>query len=275
MNLDHARLFASVGFAALLSWAPTDAAWAATAPSLGNAGSFAVLGGQSVTNTGNTILNGDLGVSPGNTVTGFPPGVLVAPATTHIADTLAGNAQADVVTAYNALAAQACDFGPFGPTDLAGQTLVPGVYCYSSSVQNSGALTLSGTTATDVWVFRVGSTLTTGPGSSVTVSGPAQVCNVFWQIGSSATLDTTTTFVGNILALQSISLNNGASIAGRALARNGSVTLINNTIDASVCPGVPAGPGDTDVPTLSAWAMIMLAALLAGLGFAAIRRLAA
>jgi hypothetical protein len=165
------------------------------------------------------------------------------PGTIHAADALAGNAKADLVTAYDALTAQDCDFGPFGPTDLAGAVLAPGVYCYSSSVQNSGILTLSGTSATDVWVFKVGSTLATGPGSSVVVSGPAQTCNVFWQVGSSATLDTTTAFSGNILAFQSISMNNGASIAGRALARNGSVTLINNTTDATVCAGVPPSGG--------------------------------
>lgn len=233
-------MLASLGFAAFLLFSAT--AQAATAPALGNATSFAVLGGQSVTNTGNTVIKGDLGISPGNSVTGFPPGVVTPPGTIHAADTQAGNAQADVTTAYNALTAQACDFGPFGPTDLAGSNLPPGVYCYSSSVQNSGTLTLSGTSS-DVWVFKIGSTLTTGPGSSVVLSGGVSPCNVFWQVGSSATLDTTTTFVGNILALSSISLNNAANIAGRALARNASVTLINNNIDATVCAGVPASGG--------------------------------
>lgn len=232
---------ALVGFAALLLAASPSLA--ATAPSLGNAQSFAILGGVSVTNTGNSVIDGNLGTSPGNSVTGFPPGVVVPPGTIHAGDTLAANAQTDLVTAYNALAAQSCDFGPFGPTDLAGQTLPPGVYCYSSSVQNSGTLTLASSSASDVWVFKVASTLTTGPGSSVVVTGPAQSCNVFWQVGSSATLDTTTTFVGNILALQSISMNNGAGIAGRALARNGSVTLINNTTNATVCAGVPPAGG--------------------------------
>lgn len=234
-------MLASLGLATLLLLSATSQA--ATAPSLGNAGSFAVLGGLSITNTGNTIISGDLGISPGSSITGFPPGIVTPPGTIHAADALAGSAQTDLVTAYDALAAQACDFGPFGPTDLAGAVLLPGVYCYSSSVQNSGVLTLSGAAATDVWVFRIGSTLTTGPGSSVVVTDPAQSCNVFWQVGSSATLDTTTAFSGNILALQSISMNDGASIAGRALARNGSVTLINNTTDATVCAGVPPSEG--------------------------------
>lgn len=233
-------VLASWGFTALLLLSATSQA--ATAPPLGNAGSFAVLGGLSITNTGNTVINGDLGISPGSSVTGFPPGIVTPPGTIHAADALAGDAQTDLIVAYDALAAQVCDFGPFGPTDLAGAVLTPGVYCYSSSVQNSGVLTLSGTSAADVWVFRIGSTLTTGPGSSVVVTGPAPSCNAFWQVGSSATLDTTTAFSGNILALSSISMSDGASIAGRALARNGSVTLINNTIDATGCAGVaPSG----------------------------------
>ena len=234
-------LVASLGFTALLLLAPISPVMAvATAPPLGTASSFAVLAGSTVTNTGNTIVRGDLGLSPGTAVTGFPPGIVVPPGTTHVADAVALGAQNDATTAYNVLAGEACDFGPFGPTDLAGQTLVPGVYCYSSSVQNSGTVTLNGTAA-DVWVFRIGSTLTTGPGSSV--AGTGNKCNIFWQVGSSATLDTTTTFKGTIIALQSISINNGATLNGRALARNGAVTLINDTIDASVCAGVPAPGG--------------------------------
>jgi hypothetical protein len=237
-------LAASVGFAALLSLAPTYSALAAgaTAPPLGTTQSFGVLAGSKVTNTGNTIISADLGLSPGTAVTGFPPGIVVPPGTIHVTDAVALGAQNDAATAYNNLAGQGCDFGPFGPTDLAGQTLVPGVYCYSSSVQNSGVLTLNGL-PTDVWVFRIGSTLTTGPGSSVV--GTGSQCNVFWQVGSSATLDTTTTFAGTIIALTSISVNNGVTLHGRALARNGAVTLINDTIDPSGCAGVapPGGVG--------------------------------
>jgi len=187
---------ASVGFAAFLLLAQTDSALAvATAPPLGTTQSFGVLGGSTVTNTGNSIIRGDLGLSPGTSVTGFPPGIVVPPGTTHVTDAVALGAQNDAATAYNNLASQACDFGPFGPTDLAGQTLVPGVYCYSSSVQNTGVLTLNGG-PTDVWVFRIGSTLTTGPGSSVV--GTGSECNIFWQVGSSATFDTTTTFEGTL-----------------------------------------------------------------------------
>ena len=232
---------ASVGFAAFLLLAQTDSALAvATAPPLGTTQSFGVLGGSTVTNTGNSIIRGDLGLSPGTSVTGFPPGIVVPPGTTHVTDAVALGAQNDAATAYNNLASQACDFGPFGPTDLAGQVLVPGVYCFSSTVNNSGALTLNGS-ATDVWVFKIGTALVTGPGSSVVGTGGK--CNVFWQVGSSATLDTTTTFRGTIIALESITLNNGATLDGRALARNGSVTLINNsfnnTVDPSGCAGGP------------------------------------
>lgn len=244
-------LMATLGFAALLSLAQTDSALAvATAPPLGTTQSFGVLAGASVTNTGFSVVRGDLGLSPGTAVSGFPPGVVVPPGTLHVTDAVAAGAQNDATIAYNNLAGQACDFGPFGPTDLAGQVLVPGVYCFSSSVNNSGALTLNGS-ATDVWVFKIGTALTTGPGSSVVGSGGK--CNVFWQVGSSATLDTTTTFRGTIIALESITMNNGASLNGRALARNGSVTLINNsfnnTVDPTGCAGVapPGGVGATAI----------------------------
>jgi len=235
-------LLASLGFVAFICCA-SPALAVATAPSLGTTQTFGVLGATTVTNTGNTLIRGDLGLSPGTAVTGFPPGIVVPPGTTHVTDAVALGAQNDATTAYNNLAGQACDFGPFGPTDLAGQTLVPGVYCFSSSVQNTGVLTLNGL-PTDVWVFRIGSTLTTGPGSSVV--GTGSKCNIFWQVGSSATLDTTTTFEGTIIALQSISMNNGSTLNGRALARNGAVTLINDTIDATGCAGVPP-PGGVGV----------------------------
>lgn len=228
---------ARVGFAALLL-VSAPALAVATAPPLGTTQSFGVLGASTVTNTGNTIIRGDLGLSPGSSVTGFPPGIVVPPGTTHVADAVALGAQNDATIAYNNLAGQACDFGPFGPTDLAGQTLVPGVYCYSSSVQNSGIVTLNGV-ATDVWVFKIGSTLTTGPGASVL--GTGSKCNIFWQVGSSATLDTTTAFKGTVIALQSITMNNGVILNGKALARNGAVTLINDTVDPSGCAGAPPG----------------------------------
>jgi hypothetical protein len=241
MRYKYLSVLATMGFAALLWLVQTDSALAiATAPPLGTAQTFGVLAGSTVTNTGNSIIRGDLGLSPGTAVTGFPPGIVVPPGTTHVTDAVALGAQNDATTAYNNLAGQPCDFGPFGPTDLAGQNLAPGVHCYSSSVQNTGTLTLNGL-PTDVWVFRIGSTLTTGPGSSVV--GTGSTCNIFWQVGSSATLDTATTFEGTIIALQSISMNNGVTLKGRALARNAAVTLINDSIDPTGCAGVPPAGG--------------------------------
>ncbi len=207
----------------------TDAALAATAPSMGAASSFAVLGGATVTNTGGTTLYGDLGVSPG-TITGA--GMTVT-GTIHAADLSAANAQTAATAAYNDLAGQACDVGPLGVTDLAGSVLAPGVYCYSSSlsISTGGVLTLdAGGNANAVWVFKMGSTLTTVSGASIILANGAQQSNVFWQVGSSATLGTTTAFKGTIIAFTSITAATAASVAGRVLACNGSVTLDTNTI---------------------------------------------
>ena len=205
-----------------------------TAPTLGTASSFAVLGGQSVTNTGPTIVNGDLGVSPGSAVTGFPPGIVVG-GTIHAADALAAEAQADTTIAYNNLAGQPCDTDLTGQ-DLGGLTLTAGVYCFSSSAQLTGTLTLDAQGDPNaVFVFQIGSTLTTASNSTIALINGASACNVFFQVGSSATVGTNTTFEGNILALTSITLNTGASVSARALARNGAVTLDNNIIGAAGC----------------------------------------
>jgi uncharacterized repeat protein (TIGR01451 family) len=232
-----ARLAAIVLLAALLTAAPFHPALAATAPSLGTAQSFAVLGGSTVTNTGPSIIIGDLGLYPGTSITGFPPG-LVTGGTIHTADAVAQGAQADVTIAYNNLAGQAC--GTTISADLGGMTLTPGVYCSATSMGLTGALTLDAQGDPNaVWVFQMGSTLTTASNSSVVIINGGQQCNVFWQVGSSATLGTTTTFIGNILALTSITLNTGATIEnGRALARNGAVTMDTNNVAISVC-GVP------------------------------------
>jgi hypothetical protein len=207
---------------------------AQTAPSLGSAQSFAVLGGSTVTNTGPSVIAGDLGVSPGSAVTGFPPGIVVS-GTIHAADAVAAAAQVSVTTAYNSLAGQACTQDLTGQ-DLGGMTLTAGVYCFSSSAQLTGTLTLNAQgNAAAVFIFKIGSTLTTASGSSVQVINGGSACRAFWQVGSSATLGTTTAFGGNILALASITLNTGASLVGRALARTGAVTLDSNNVNASSC----------------------------------------
>lgn len=165
-------------------WKATGLLAAATAPSLGAAQSFAVLGGSTVTNTGATTVNGDLGVWPGSAVTGFPPGSVTG-GTIHTADAAAQQAQNAVTTAYNSLAGQACDADLTGQ-DLGGQTLTPGVYCFSSSVQLTGTVTLDAQgSANAVWVFKMGSTLTTASGSSVLVIDGGSPCNVVlagWQL---------------------------------------------------------------------------------------------
>ena len=215
---------------------------AQTAPPLGSAQSFAVLGGSTVTNTGTSVITGDVGVSPGTAITGFPPG-LVTSGTIHSADAVALAAQNSVTTAYNALGSQACTADLTGQ-DLGGKVLTPGVYCFSTSAQLTGTLVLNAQgNANAVFIFKTGSTLTTASNSLVVVNNGGATCNVFWQIGSSATLGTGSTVAGNILALTSITMTTGARLFGRALARNGAVTLDTNTTNASVCSGVtpPAG----------------------------------
>jgi len=212
---------------------------AAVAPSLGTAQSFAVLGATpNVNNTGPTVVTGDLGVSPAAAVVGFPPGMVIG--TIHAADATAASAQSSNTTAYGALAGQACNTTFGVPTDLAGMTLAPGVYCFASSAGNTGLLQLDAQgNANAVWVFKIASTLITGSASTVTVINGGQACNVFWQVGSSATLGTTTTFVGNILALTSITMMAGASMSGRALAQTWTVTLASNNVSVCSLAGVP------------------------------------
>ena len=225
-----------------------------SAASLGTAQSFSVLAGSSVTNIGPTTLNGNLGVSPGTSITGFPPGSVLVPATTHIADAVAGQAESDVTTAYNALAGAACTANKTG-IDLGGQTLVTGVYCFSSSAQLTGTLTLDAQGDPNaVFIFQVVSALTTASGASVRLINGADPCNVFWQVGSSATVGSTTAFAGNILALTSIALQTGAIVDGRALARNGEVTLDSNTILSNSCAAVVVDGGAADAGAADAGA---------------------
>jgi len=201
------------------------------APSLGRAKSFAVLGGSTVTNTGATKIIGDVGVSsPGVSITGFPPGT-IARGAQHVGDPAANQAQRDAQTAYAELAGKVCDT-PLTGQDLGGKTLKPGVYCFTSSAPLTGQLALDGRgNSNGVWVFQIASTLTTAPKSSVVMGKGGRAGNVFWQVGSAATLGTGTVFTGNILAYASITLNTGASLSGRAWARAG-VTMDSNNMHA-------------------------------------------
>jgi hypothetical protein len=199
----------------------------AFAPSLGSAASFVALASSTVTNTGPGFFNGNVGVSPGTAVVGILPGNVLN-GSIHAGDAVAEQAQTDATTAYNALAGQVCNVHLTGQ-DLGGMTLTPGVYCFDTSAQLTGALVLDALgNSNAVWVFQTGSTLTTASGSSVTVINGGNPLKVFWQIGSSATLGSTTRFMGNILAHDSITLVTGASLIGRAIALNGAVTLNTN-----------------------------------------------
>ena len=201
---------------------------------LGRAGDFAVLAGSTVTNSGSSVIDGgDVGVSLGVSITGFPPGIVRDPFTFHAGDAAAALAQTDLATAYNA-AVGLTPTQTLSGTDLGGLVLTPGVYFFASSAQLSGVLTLDNQgDASAEFVFQIGSTLTTAIGASVlTINGGANPgSSVFWQVGSSATLGMNTAFEGHILALTSIALNAGTTILdGSALARNGAVTLDTNTI---------------------------------------------
>jgi hypothetical protein len=206
-------------------------------PYLGSAASFAVLGASAVTNTGYTTITGDLGLYP-NGSGSYTPGTCSGPcitftgsSTTDLGDGTAQTAQADALTAYNNLAGLAPTATLTGQ-DLGGHTLTQGVYFFATSAQLTGALTLDfGGASNEIIVFQIGSTLTTASGSSVLIENAGSNDGVYWQVGSSATLGTTTSFLGNIIADASISLNTGATDGcGRVIALAAAVTMDANTI---------------------------------------------
>ena len=206
---------------------------------LGSASTFAVLAGQTVTSTGESILLGNLGVSPGSAVTGFPPGAVLGKI--HAADSASARAQYDLTTAYNNAAGRRT--APVAVSgNIGGRTLTPGLYKSTSGLEiSSGDLTLNAQgNPNAVFIFQMASTLTTTSGRKVILTGKAQAANVFWQVGSSATIGTTTVFKGNILALTSISLATGATLEGRALARNGSVTMQDNDVTIPILSATSA-----------------------------------
>jgi Ice-binding-like len=218
---------------------------AATPVPLATTASFGVLAGAGITNTGPTTVNGDIGTFPTTTVTGTA--TLTVNGTNHGGDAVTQQAKTDLVTAYNNAAGQ----GPTSPiaADLGGQTLTPGVYNSASSIGLTGALTLNGGGDPNaVFVFQAGSTLTTASASQVNLINGAQSCNVFWQVGSSATLGTGASLRGTILALTSITVTTGVKVDGRVLARNGAVTLDTDTITKPTC-AAPTPTTTTSPPT--------------------------
>lgn len=229
--------------AAVLLVGVAGSAQAATAVGLGTAGSFVVLAGTGgVTNTGPTTLNGDIGAFPVGAITGA--GTMTINGTNHGGDGVTQGAKNDLVTAY----ADAAGQGPTTPisVELGGRTLLPGVYNSADELGLTGTLTLDASGDPDaVFVFQAGTTLITASGSQVALVNGAQACNVFWQVGSSATLGTSSAFRGTVMALTSIQATTGATIEGRVLARNGGVTLDSNVITAPVCTTTPTGTTTT------------------------------
>ena len=215
-------------------WSFTTSSPSCSVP-LGTACTYGILGGSTVTNLGPSNVTGDIGVWPGTAITGFPPGTLTG--TEHAGDAVAQTAQGDLTVAYDYAAG--APGGAVLPADIGGETLPPGVYRTTSaqpSLGITGNLTLSGN-ANGVWIFQIVSTLTTAANNSqVILAGGAVSEHVYWQVGSSATLGTTTTFAGTIMAQASVSLDTGATLNGRALARTGAVTMLSNPVNVPPCP---------------------------------------
>lgn len=262
---------ACLGAAALVIL-PNNALAAVARPRLLSAANFTVMAASAITNTGSTTITGNLAISPNkaSSVTGFPPGVVTGAKDEDNA--VAIKAQTDLITTYND-AAHATPFKNMSGVNLGGKTLTPGVYHFSSSAQLTGTLTLNGENRTgSLFIFQIGSTLTTASASRVALIGRANSCNVFWQVTSSATLGTGTSFQGNLIALTSITLTTRATIGvggglngGRALARNGALTLDSNVIRPPT--GVCTSASTTSTPTPSTGsAPIALAPWLLGSG---------
>ena len=224
-------------------------ALAGSSINLGTAASFGVLGASTVTNTGPSVIDGNLGLYPGTSITGFPPGIVNG--TIDLTDAVAMQAQADALSAYNVLAGLSSTANLTG-MNLGGLTLTAGVYTFNSSALLNGALTINfqGLSNQNI-VFQIGSTLTTGSASSVVVINPGNNDNIYWQVGSSATLGSATAFQGSILADTSITLVTGTTInCGRAIALNGAVTMDTNTVDIDNCASIPSLPEPATISLL-------------------------
>jgi hypothetical protein len=259
------RLSGAIALAVVLTFSAS-LALAADQPTMGTAANYAVMGATAVSNTGPTVINGNLAISPGDatSVTGFPPGVVTGEIDAANADAVL--AHTDLVGAYNDAAGETTTVN-LTDTDLGGLTLTPGTYTFDSSAQLTGTLTLDGQGSTNAtFIFQIGSTLTTASAATVELINGAGGCAVFWQVASSATLGTTTDFQGTIMAMTSITMDTGATIGvggsghgGRALAMDGAVTLDSNIItpppDECVFAAAPtASPiaSATPTPTVAA-----------------------
>lgn len=238
-----ARKRTGVGFASaitLTSLLLAGHAQAATAPvGLGSASSFSVLAGSTVTNTGPTTMFGDLGLDPGTAVTGAPHTL----GAKHINDGVSLKAKSDLVSGYNDAAGRSAT--KLASADLSGHSFTPGVYSASSSLLfSAGKVTLNAQgNPNAVFIFQVGSSMTTGSATTVLLTNGAQPCNVYWKIGASATLGTNSRFIGTVMALTTITAKTGATMNGRLLARNGAVNLDTNTITTSACASGTVGGG--------------------------------